>query len=243
LRAISQRWSFGSNWRATGSARIGSQCPFSGFTPIAVAADPAVTIYNQDFAVVRETLPLDLHAGSNTVRFSGATAHLEPDHISTRYIKRRNLTSIRRSKPERLRLVADHIWSVEEIAGLLERIEPKSTRPAPAALTAYSDVVGGDHFRAMGIALVAGRYFSESDTSDSPPVAIVDEASPGLEREPTPHVYEWSRQAGPIDDWVVRTSGDPPCATPKPHAAISGLISMEGQLEVQLPRVVSGRGC
>jgi hypothetical protein len=76
-------------------------------------------------------------------------------------------------------------------------------------------------------------YFSESDKSDSPPVAIVDEASPGLEREPTPHVYEWSRQAGPIDDWVVRTSGDPPCATPKPHAAISGLISMEGQLEVQ----------
>jgi hypothetical protein len=49
-----------------------------------VAADPAVTIYNQDFAVVRETLPLDLHAGSNTVRFSGATAHLEPDHISAR---------------------------------------------------------------------------------------------------------------------------------------------------------------
>jgi hypothetical protein len=54
------------------------------FTLVAVAADPALTIYNQDFAVVRETLPLDLQSGSNTVRFSGATAHLEPDSVILR---------------------------------------------------------------------------------------------------------------------------------------------------------------
>ncbi len=53
-------------------------------TLVAVAADPALTIYNQDFAVVRETIPLDLHPGSNTVRFSGATAHLEPDSVILR---------------------------------------------------------------------------------------------------------------------------------------------------------------
>jgi len=56
----------------------------AGFTLVAVAADPALTIYNQNFAVVRETLPLDLNAGSNTVRFSGATAHLEPDSVILR---------------------------------------------------------------------------------------------------------------------------------------------------------------
>jgi len=56
----------------------------SGFTLVAVAADPALTIYNQDFAVVREILPLDLQGGSNTVRFSGATAHLEPDSVILR---------------------------------------------------------------------------------------------------------------------------------------------------------------
>ena len=54
------------------------------FTLVAMAADPALTIYNQDFAVVRETLPLDLNAGPNTVRFSGATAHLEPDSVILR---------------------------------------------------------------------------------------------------------------------------------------------------------------
>ena len=56
----------------------------AGFTLVAFAADPALTIYNQDFAVVRETLPLDLNAGANTVRFSGATAHLEPDSVILR---------------------------------------------------------------------------------------------------------------------------------------------------------------
>ena len=54
------------------------------FTLVAVAADPALTIYNQDFAVVRETLPMDLNAGSNTIRFSGATARLEPDSVILR---------------------------------------------------------------------------------------------------------------------------------------------------------------
>jgi hypothetical protein len=54
------------------------------FTLVSVAADPALTIYNQDFAVVRESVLLDLHSGSNAVRFSGATAHLEPDSVILR---------------------------------------------------------------------------------------------------------------------------------------------------------------
>ncbi len=31
----------------------------------------------------------------------------------------------------------------------------------------------------------------------------------GLEQDPTPHVYEWSEQAGPITDCVIRTTSDP----------------------------------
>lgn len=48
------------------------------------AADPALTIYNQNFAVIREILPLDLQAGPNTVRFSGATTQVEPDSVILR---------------------------------------------------------------------------------------------------------------------------------------------------------------
>ena len=48
------------------------------------AAQPAITIYNQNFAVVRDTVPLELKAGVNTVSFSGATAKLEPDSVILR---------------------------------------------------------------------------------------------------------------------------------------------------------------
>jgi hypothetical protein len=45
---------------------------------------PALTLYNQDFAVVRDTVPLDLKAGVNDVRFADATAQVEPDSVILR---------------------------------------------------------------------------------------------------------------------------------------------------------------
>jgi hypothetical protein len=54
----------------------------TGFTVL--AAEPALTIYNQNFAVVRDTVPLDLKAGINEVRFAGATARVEPDSVILR---------------------------------------------------------------------------------------------------------------------------------------------------------------
>ena len=48
------------------------------------AASPALTIYNQNFAVVRDTVPLDLKAGSNDVHFTETTTHLEPDSVILR---------------------------------------------------------------------------------------------------------------------------------------------------------------
>ena len=48
------------------------------------AAEPALTIYNQNFAVVRDTVPLDLKAGANAVVYSGATAQVEPDSVILR---------------------------------------------------------------------------------------------------------------------------------------------------------------
>ena len=51
---------------------------------ISLAADPALTIYNQNFAVVRDTVPLDLKAGANPVTYAGATAQVEPDSVILR---------------------------------------------------------------------------------------------------------------------------------------------------------------
>lgn len=45
---------------------------------------PALTIYNQNFFVARERLPMELHAGVNQVAFAGIAAHLEPDSVILR---------------------------------------------------------------------------------------------------------------------------------------------------------------
>ncbi|RYG70336.1 hypothetical protein EON80_08170, partial [bacterium] len=44
-------------------------------------AAPSLTIYNQNFAVVRDFVPLDLKTGVNRVQFPDATAFLEPDSV------------------------------------------------------------------------------------------------------------------------------------------------------------------
>jgi hypothetical protein len=45
---------------------------------------PVLTIYNQNFFVAREYLPLDLSAGINHVQYAGIAAHLEPDSVILR---------------------------------------------------------------------------------------------------------------------------------------------------------------
>ena len=47
-------------------------------------AEPALTLYNQDFAVVRETVPLDLKAGVSEARYADMVSQLEPDSVILR---------------------------------------------------------------------------------------------------------------------------------------------------------------
>lgn len=47
-------------------------------------AEPALTIYNQNFAVVRDSVALDLKPGVNSVNYSGATAQVEPESVILR---------------------------------------------------------------------------------------------------------------------------------------------------------------
>lgn len=51
---------------------------------IANAGESSLTIYNQDFAVVREMVPLQLGKGVNDVSFTGITTHMEPDSVILR---------------------------------------------------------------------------------------------------------------------------------------------------------------
>jgi len=54
------------------------------FVALLAGADPALTIYNQNFAVIRETLPLNLKTGNNTVSYDGVTSQVEPSSVILR---------------------------------------------------------------------------------------------------------------------------------------------------------------
>lgn len=45
---------------------------------------PSLTIYNQNFAVVRQDVPLDLKGGVTSMKLTDITAHLEPDSVILR---------------------------------------------------------------------------------------------------------------------------------------------------------------
>ena len=53
---------------------------------------------------------------------------------------------------------------------IVGRAQPAG-EPAPHG---RQEIVGGDYFKAMGIPLLAGRYFNDGDTASAPPVVIVD---------------------------------------------------------------------
>ncbi len=53
-------------------------------TAKSIADQPSLTIYNQQFAVVRHTLPLDLKSGANHVEVTDISTHLEPASVILR---------------------------------------------------------------------------------------------------------------------------------------------------------------
>jgi hypothetical protein len=67
-------------WRIVVSAVFVGCC----LAPRVTAAAPSLTIYNQNFAVVRDTVALDLKPGVNPVHFAGATAYVEPASVVLR---------------------------------------------------------------------------------------------------------------------------------------------------------------
>jgi hypothetical protein len=48
------------------------------------ASQPSLTIYNQDFAVIRQEIPLELKSGVNQVNENEITMHVEPDSVILR---------------------------------------------------------------------------------------------------------------------------------------------------------------
>ena len=65
-------------------ARIVCFLIFCGSLCAQQSSQPSLTIYNQDFAVVRQEIPLDLKSGVNQINVNDITMRLEPDSVILR---------------------------------------------------------------------------------------------------------------------------------------------------------------
>lgn len=83
---------------------------FAGFA-LAAGAQTQLTIYNQNFAAVKERRALELKRGENEIRVSDITAHLEPDSVVLRDLVR----------PDSIRILEQNYESDPLSEGLLLR--------------------------------------------------------------------------------------------------------------------------
>src|SRR5574342_504418 len=58
------------------------------------SAQTQVTVYNQNFAAVKENRVLELKKGENEVRMTDITAHLEPESVVLRHLRQPDLIKI-----------------------------------------------------------------------------------------------------------------------------------------------------
>jgi hypothetical protein len=78
-------------------------------------APTQLTIYNQDFAVARTTIPLNLHAGSNEVLTTNVTSQLEPDSVVLRDPTGRNPIKVAEQNYDAA--VVNQQWMLEKYEG------------------------------------------------------------------------------------------------------------------------------
>jgi hypothetical protein len=80
----------------------------------------ALTIYNEDFAVARTQVPLDLHAGLNEVKTTQVTSQLEPDSVVLRDLAKPNAAgkaSFRIVEQNYDAAVVNQDWMLEKYEG------------------------------------------------------------------------------------------------------------------------------
>ena len=72
-----------------------------------LSGQTAITVYNGNFGVVRETVPLDLIKGISEQSYSGVTSQLEPESVILRDPRGQIALSIVELRPEGLSYPAD----------------------------------------------------------------------------------------------------------------------------------------
>ena len=113
-----------------------------GFAQSEAGKGTALTIYNQDFAVVRRPVALDLKAGTNEVKETDVTAQVEPDSVVLRDVSGK--------RPIRV-LEQNYDGSLRVQAQMLAKFEGKTIDFVVPTATGEPKIVAGKIVRAGAV--------------------------------------------------------------------------------------------
>jgi hypothetical protein len=159
-------------------------------------ADPSLTIYNQRFAVIRETIPLDLNQGVNAIQFEGSTALLEPQSVM-----------LRDPAGRRLLRILDQNYRADPVSmdALLRRYEGQ-TIEFQARIGDRTEVIAGKIVRASGPPAVQQvPYFQQALPQPQPIVEVGGKLQFGLPGTPLFPGLGAGMIVKPLLEWTVET--------------------------------------
>jgi len=159
-------------------------------------ADPSLTIYNQRFAVIRETIPLELKQGVNAIRFEGATALVEPQSVM-----------LRDPAERRLLRILDQNYRADPVStdALLRRYEGQTIQ-FQVRTGDRTEVISGKIVRASGPPVVQQNvYYQQVAQQPQPIVEVGGKLQFGLPGTPLFPGLGAGMILKPLLEWTVET--------------------------------------
>jgi hypothetical protein len=183
---------------------------------------PSLTIYNADFAVVRQPLQLELSPGVNHITFADATAHIEPDSVILRDpLNQRSLQILEQNYRN------DPVSQ----AMLLSLFEGKTI---DFEVQRYRDAEGKLHTDRVAGKIIRSGYAPQSSAGSSEPIIEVDgKLIFHLPGEPVFPALGNDTILKPTLDWLVQT--DNPGSFTSELSYVTGGLSWRADYNLVAP--------
>jgi hypothetical protein len=192
-------------------------------------SQPSLTIYNQNFAVVRQEIRLDLKPGENQATFQDITYHLEPDSVVLRDPSGKHSVQVLEQNYRADPVNEYSLLSLYEGRTIEFQVQPGTTVKGKVVRSGY---VPHNNF-AMN--RYGQQYYQAQMTasSEQPIIEVDGQLRFGLPGTPVFPNLIADTILKPRLEWVLRT--DKPGAFPAEFAYITGGLSWEADYNIVAP--------
>jgi hypothetical protein len=187
------------------------------------ASQPSLTIYNQNFAVVRQEVPLDLKSGVNQVNVNDITMHLEPDSVILRDPSGKHLVNVLEQNYRADPVSQISLLSLYEGRTIDFELPDHTTIKGKVIRSGY---VRPDYFNVNG-------YQNYAVQSEEPIIEVGGQLRFGLPGTPIFPDLTAETILKPRLEWVVAT--DKPGKFPAEFAYVTGGMSWQADYNIVAP--------